>query len=262
MIESVSSITNSRALYGANSLTRSQKAKQALEELEAKLEQDIQSGKIDATELQNKLTADFGSAADGIVQEDGTIAIEKLAALLESSKPSGPPPMPSPEEMVSRIQQDVESGKISATDLQEKLTADFGDAAAVIVGSDGTVDYTKLLELLQNNEPTNAAGPMGPTPGQIPSPEEMVSRIQQDVESGKISATDLQEKLTADFGDAAAGIVGSDGTIDYDKLLKLLQNNRPKPPQEASGQGGFPIGTSYGSQLSGQNGSQSISLSI
>lgn len=43
-----------------------------------------------------------------------------------------------------------------------------------------------------------------------------------ELESGRIDAAALETRLTERFGDKAAGIVGDDGTVNFDSLTKLL----------------------------------------
>ena len=243
MVASISSATStsSLSLYAWLAKIKNEKAEAAAKELATKIEEGVKSGNINAKQLQATLTTDLGDSASGIVSEDGTVSVDKLEKLLEAAQadrsmgPMGADPgkKPSAEEMVQRIKQDIESGNLSATDLQSKLTADFGDAASGIVGADGTVDYEKLQTLFETATPTQG-------PGKMPSAEEMVQQIKQDIESGNLSATDLQNQLTTDFGDAASGIVGADGTIDYTKLQELLEANRPAmPPQGGGAPGGL-----------------------
>lgn len=238
MTGAISAVSGTQNLYNLSSISstgttagRSSTRQAFIEKLEQKIQQDLNSGTISSSELQQKLTARFGDAANGVVQSDGTVDFAKLTSLLESAKPSGSTGSgtpPSAADMVAKIKSDIDSGTITASDLQAKLTADFGDAANGIVGSDGTVDYSKLQTLLENNQPTGGPGAMGQGFGTPPSAQDVLAHIKSDIDSGKITASDLQSKLTADFGSAANGIVGSDGTVDYNKMLTLLQDNLPQ----------------------------------
>ena len=111
-----------------------------------------QSSGMDAAKMlekfEEKFTAEFGEEAlESIKNEDGTINAEKLDAFLAANgieKPSAPPPPPPEMGMFGD-----ESGEVDTESLLEKVAADFGDdAAASIQNEDGSIDFEKLKELL------------------------------------------------------------------------------------------------------------------
>lgn len=109
-------------------------------------------GGMDMAKMQQKFeakfTAEFGEEAlESIKNEDGTINVEKLDAFLAANgieKPSAPPPPPPETGMFGD-----EDGGVDTASLLEKVAADFGDEAAEsIQNADGSIDFEKLKELL------------------------------------------------------------------------------------------------------------------
>lgn len=118
------------------------------------------------------------------------------------------------EQKKKEIQDAVESGEISVEDFKAKMVEDFGDAVEEAFAEDGTVDFEKLDEIIEEQRGSaNGVPPSGPPPGG-PPPER----------STPIDAESLQSKLIEDFGEEAEGIVSDDGTIDYEKLKELLDS--------------------------------------
>ena len=98
--------------------------------------------------FEEKFTAEFGEEAlESIKNEDGTINVEKLDAFLAANgveKPSAPPPPPPETGMFGD-----EQGGVDTASLLEKVAEDFGDEAAEsIQNEDGSIDFEKLKELL------------------------------------------------------------------------------------------------------------------
>lgn len=142
------------------------------------------------------------------------------------------------EQKKQEIQDAVESGKIDVDDFKAKMVEDFGDAVKAAFNEDGSVDFDKLDEIIEEQMGSMSGSPPGgPPPGPPPSGGSQ--------ESYKIDSETLQSKLIEDFGEEAEGIVQDDGSIDYEKLKELLDTNL------GSSQ------TTYRSPYATQNSSQS-----
>ena len=114
------------------------------------------------------------------------------------------------EERMKEIEEAVESGEIDVDDFKAKLEEKFGSAVDEAFSEDGTVDFDKLNEIIQEQlSSTSEANPSSMPPPPPPM---------------KMDSTDLQSKLTEEFGDEAEGIVGEDGSIDFEKLKELLDS--------------------------------------
>jgi len=122
------------------------------------------------------------------------------------------------EQKKQEIQDAVESGEISVDDFKAKMVNDFGTAVEEAFNEDGTVDFDKLDQIIEEQRGSMSGTPSVPPPGPPPS-----DGMQQ--QSYKIDSESLQSKLIDDFGEEAEGIVSEDGTIDYEKLKELLDNN-------------------------------------
>ncbi|MEE9250905.1 MAG: hypothetical protein V3U93_07230, partial [Alphaproteobacteria bacterium] len=58
------------------------------------------------------------------------------------------------------------------------------------------------------------------------SAQEQLNHSKERVEAGEIDTVTLQERLEIRFGEAAEGIVGEDGTIDFEKLESVIREQR------------------------------------
>ncbi len=129
----------------------------------------------------------------------------------------GPPP--SAEDRTNRIMQGIEDGKIDVNELQERLTNDFGDAAADIVSEDGTVDTEALTELFANNKPQGGPPPHGE--GGMPPPPPPSDEQKANFEAN------LVELLGED---TVSGLKDDDGRIDFSALIETLQDYQMDSP--------------------------------
>ena len=184
-----------------------------------------------SSRLQDGLTKQFGPDAAGIVGTDGTIDIQKLRSLV-----------------ADKLVEKVNSGDINLRRLQRRLTFQYGDAAKGVFNQDGSVNTDALRALItgsdssQQTASTSTAAPtvdqqvkqiLSDLTGQDGNidPSKLVKfvvdQLKQKVDSGQLAPGDLGNLLTQQFGDAANGIVGSDGTINYDALQSLLSNSTP-----------------------------------
>lgn len=70
----------------------------------------------------------------------------------------------------------------------------------------------------------------------MPSPDEMlnrgIERLEENVSSGNIDTEELAVKLEERFGEAASGIVGEDGSVDFEALKDLLVQDRNEQLKE------------------------------
>ncbi len=97
----------------------------------------------------------------------------------------------SAERKVDRLEAALDAGKLDPAELAKRLEQRYGEAAAGIVGEDGTVDFDKLQQLIVN------------------------TRVQK-----------FEDFLTRRFGDAAEGIIGADGSVDRERLAELVADQR------------------------------------
>ncbi len=61
------------------------------DDVAAKVNEALESGRVDGAEIQSRLSERFDEDADGIVREDGSLDTQKLASLFEANRPDGPP---------------------------------------------------------------------------------------------------------------------------------------------------------------------------
>jgi hypothetical protein len=170
-----------------------------------------------AVSLQHRLESRFGDAAKGIVGDDGTIDAEKFVDLV-----------------IDRLRQRIDDGGVNLDRFQQRLEQRFGDAAAGVVGDDGTVDYDKLKNLILGGPSalatTEAAADPAPQnifneDGSVNTNalrEFLLDQFKQRVTAGQTDTGAFQDQLTAQFGDAAAGIVGNDGSVDFQSFGNLV----------------------------------------
>lgn len=59
-----------------------------------------------------------------------------------------------------------------------------------------------------------------------------VDHLREKVEAGDIDPRKLQDRLLSRFGDAAGNVIGSDGTIDFDKLQGLITTQQATKLQD------------------------------
>ncbi len=62
--------------------------------------------------------------------------------------------------------------------------------------------------------------------------ERRADHIEKRIDSGKLDPEALDKRLQAHFGDAAKGIVGEDGSVDFDRLEKLIIETRSEKLQD------------------------------
>lgn len=62
--------------------------------------------------------------------------------------------------------------------------------------------------------------------------ERRVDHIEARIEAGKLDTATLDKRLQAHFGEAAKGIVGEDGSVDFDRLEKLITETRSAKLQD------------------------------
>lgn len=122
-----------------------------------RIKQALETGKLDTTQLQERLEARFGEAAQGIVSDDGSVDFESLEALII-------------EHRTTRLEQKLEArfgervdglvgdgGRVDVealsalrtAKLQERLESHFGEDAQSLVGEDGAIDFEGLVALLK-----------------------------------------------------------------------------------------------------------------
>ena len=71
------------------------------------------------------------------------------------------------EQMQQQIQSKVDSGEVSAADIQNKLQQRFGDGLNVAFSEDGTIDYDKLGETIQTAMKEKMSSMMPPAMSQL-----------------------------------------------------------------------------------------------
>lgn len=151
----------------------------------------------------------------------------------------------------SRMENAVQSGRIDADRLRSDLQTRFGDEVNEAFGADGSIDYDKIGEILENQggslgpPPSGMRGaggpPMGPPPG--------------GAGGFGVNAAEANANLTSLFGEEADGIVGEDGRIDAERLQSLIDGG--KKPDSASG-----YSSPYGSSLMNSLSSYTVRSSI
>jgi hypothetical protein len=62
--------------------------------------------------------------------------------------------------------------------------------------------------------------------------EALVDRLERRLEAGKLDTGALEERLEARFGEAADGIVGEDGSVDFERLETLIVETRSSELQD------------------------------
>lgn len=62
--------------------------------------------------------------------------------------------------------------------------------------------------------------------------ERRVDHIEKRIDAGKLDVETLDKRLQAHFGEAAKGIVGDDGSVDFDRLEKLIIETRSAKLQD------------------------------
>lgn len=62
--------------------------------------------------------------------------------------------------------------------------------------------------------------------------ERRVDHIEKQLDAGKLDTETLDKRLQALFGDAAKGIVAQDGSVDFDRLEKLIVETRSEKLQD------------------------------
>ncbi|MFH1739469.1 MAG: hypothetical protein ABIH23_10720, partial [bacterium] len=125
------------------------------------------------------------------------------------------------EQRISQMEKDVASGEIDTTELQDRLQSRFGDVVNEAFGEDGSVDFDKLLDILQSQAPQ--AG-QGPPPGMMPGMSSPPMGPPPDgAGQAGIDSSDLQSKLIQMFGKEAEGIVNEDGELDAERLQELIE---------------------------------------
>lgn len=116
----------------------------------------IESGDIDTDKLQERLSRDFGDAAQGIVSEEGDVNIDELKTLLTNNPPLEKPPH-------KRQELSADSGMIPppprAEDLTGKLVDLLGeDTASSFINAEGHIDFDTLFSVLKENMPAAENG--------------------------------------------------------------------------------------------------------
>lgn len=145
-----------------------------------------------------------------------------ISGVQQSGFQSGPMRMgspPSAEDRTNRIMQGIEEGKIDVNELQERLSNDFGDAAADIVSEDGTVDTEALTELFANNKPQGGPPPHGE--GGMPPPPPPSDEQKANFEANLVDL--LGEDTVSELKD-------DEGRIDFSALIETLQDYEMDSP--------------------------------
>ncbi|WP_028299253.1 hypothetical protein [Oceanospirillum beijerinckii] len=146
-----------------------------------------------------------------------------ISGVQQSSFQSGqmrmPGPPPSAEDRVDRIMQGIEDGEIDVSELQERLTHDFGDAAEGIISEDGTVDTEALTELFANNQPQGGPPPQGE--GGMPPPPPPSDEQKANFEANLVDL--LGEDTVSELKD-------NEGRIDFSALIETLQDYQMDSP--------------------------------
>lgn len=119
-------------------------------DIAADLATRVERGEIDPAKFAERLEGRYGDRASGVVREDGSVDVKSLSALLESSAPAPrrkPGAVPPPQEQSQ--QREV---------LQTQLIDEFGrDAAAKVIGNDGKVDFSALVDLVKDAPPAKVS---------------------------------------------------------------------------------------------------------
>jgi len=130
--------------------------KAMLEERLQSLESAVESGDVDIETVRQQLEDRFGEeAANEVIQEDGSLDIDKLRELIESQSP--PPPPPPPMEGQGQASNTVDTAAI-----EQYLQEQFGEAADGVVGEDGTINFDKLIALLDEQAESSSGKVQSP----------------------------------------------------------------------------------------------------
>ncbi len=195
--------------------------------------------------LHERLVARFGDDAEGLLDEDGTIDTDALRDLIVAKRTERFEDMA--DRRIARLRERVDAGQVDLAKLQERLTAKFGDDAKGIVGIDGTIDYDAIKSLMVEQRTERLENRLDryfedddvidldmlrdfivarKTAQYESTADRLIERLKERVADGDIDLAKLQERLTDRFGEDAAGIVGIDGTIDYDAIKSLYVESR------------------------------------
>lgn len=137
----VSAIGNAVVEFFGSSESRPQP-----KDIAADLATRVERGEIDAGKFAERLQGRYGERAVGIVRDDGSVDVKGLSALLESSAPAPRRRPGMPASYNNPQDQEI---------LQTQLINEFGnDAAAKVIGTDGKVDFSALVDLVKDVPPT------------------------------------------------------------------------------------------------------------
>ena len=128
---------------------------------------------------------------------------------------------------VERLKTAVASGKVDTRQLQDELTAIFGEDAAGIVSGDGGVSYDRLRSLAVDRQTTRLLLELTTRYS-----EARDAAIRDD---GTVDAEKLREaivgqrqeiakaRIKEEFGDAAEQFFNADGTIDFKAMREFFE---------------------------------------
>lgn len=181
------------------------------EAIASRMAEGLESGRIDAEKLAGKLEKRFGAEAATAFNEDGSVNVENLTALLKSAPPKGG--RPDPAEIASRTAEGLESGRIDAAEFSARLEQRFGAEAASAFNEDGSLNVDGLTALLETagseTRPggRKGFGGFGGRPEGVVDPQALLTRL-EDI-----------------FGEAANDVLNEDGSINIEQLKSLLSDN-------------------------------------
>ena len=120
------------------------------DEVANQISDDLDSGRIDAEEIQARLVERFGDDAEGLINDDGSLDVEKLTSLMEEQRASGkaPPPPPSSgqtEEEIATLESNQQALDALTGDEEEGISDFLQQALDALTGEE---EETSLVEQL------------------------------------------------------------------------------------------------------------------
>lgn len=169
----IGAVQSSSAYYSTQntSSTNNQQTKfdAVLQDRTSRLQEGIDSGKIDTAKLQEKLESEFGDAVSEFFGEDGSVDVEGLDEFMQSQMgsveggmppggmppggmpPGGMPPGGMPPGGMPPDGSESTDFTLDTEELQANLIEEFGEDAEGIVSEDGEIDVEKLKLLFEEN---------------------------------------------------------------------------------------------------------------